>query len=208
MARTVDSGGRGTAEPLPSGAHAGQEDGQGPHLLAGDQRSTRTSTPPRSGATSPGFGKFGKRGVGYNIDALLGRDPQDPPHPGPAQHRAVRRRPPRPGDRQLDRSSPSTASTSQRCSTAIPTRSASRSAASRSARPPTSTTLIREQEHHRRRPRRPRGAAQASPTTLVAAGVKIIFNYSEALLDVPQDVTVHTTNPAVELLYALYFYLT
>ena len=31
---------------------------------------------------------------------------------------------------------------------------------------------------------------------------------TEALLDVPPDVTVHTTSPAVELLYALYFYLT
>jgi hypothetical protein len=35
----------------------------------------------------------------------------------------------------------------------------------------------------------------------------IIFNYSEGLLDVPSDVTVHTSNPAVELLYALYFHL-
>ena len=43
---------------------------------------------------------------------------------------------------------------------------------------------------------------------LVAAGVKIIFNYSEALLQVPPDVTVHTSSPAVDLLYALYFYLT
>ena len=46
----------------------------------------------------------------------------------------------------------------------------------------------------RRRPRR--------------AGVKIIFNYSEALLQVPPEVTVHTSSPAVDLLYALYFYLT
>jgi redox-sensing transcriptional repressor len=38
--------------------------------------------------------------------------------------------------------------------------------------------------------------------------VKIIFNYSEALLDVPGDVTVHTSNPAVDLLHALYFHLT
>jgi redox-sensing transcriptional repressor len=37
--------------------------------------------------------------------------------------------------------------------------------------------------------------------------VKIIFNYTEALLDVPQDVQVHTSNPAVELLHALYFHL-
>ena len=43
---------------------------------------------------------------------------------------------------------------------------------------------------------------------LVDSGVKIIFNYSEALLDVPSDVAVHTSNPAVELLYALYFHLT
>ena len=35
----------------------------------------------------------------------------------------------------------------------------------------------------------------------------IIFNYSEGLLDVPSDVTVHTSNPAVELLHALYFHL-
>ena len=40
------------------------------------------------------------------------------------------------------------------------------------------------------------------------AGVKIIFNYSEQLLDVPPEVTVHTSSPAVDLLYALYFYLT
>ena len=48
-----------------------------------------------------GFGKFGKRGVGYNVDSLVARDPQDPAHLGPAQHRPLRRRQPRPGDRQL-----------------------------------------------------------------------------------------------------------
>ncbi len=53
----------------------------------------------------------------------------------------------------------------------------------------------------------PAVAAQAVTNDLVDAGVKIIFNYSEALLSVPPDVTVHTTNPAAELLYALYFYL-
>ncbi|MBA3738748.1 MAG: redox-sensing transcriptional repressor Rex [Actinobacteria bacterium] len=50
--------------------------------------------------------------------------------------------------------------------------------------------------------------AQAAATDLVDAGVRIIFNYSEALLDTPSDVAVHTSNPAVELLYALYFHLT
>ncbi|MBX5468642.1 MAG: redox-sensing transcriptional repressor Rex [Thermoleophilaceae bacterium] len=54
----------------------------------------------------------------------------------------------------------------------------------------------------------PTHSAQAVADDLVAAGVKIIFNYSEALLQVPPDVTVHTSSPAVDLLYALYFYLT
>jgi redox-sensing transcriptional repressor len=50
--------------------------------------------------------------------------------------------------------------------------------------------------------------AQQVADDLVASDVKILFNYSEALLDVPSDVAVHTSNPAVELLYALYFHLT
>jgi redox-sensing transcriptional repressor len=54
----------------------------------------------------------------------------------------------------------------------------------------------------------PSAAAQELADELVDAGVKIIFNYSEALLAVPPEVTVHTSSPAVDLLYALYFYLT
>jgi redox-sensing transcriptional repressor len=54
----------------------------------------------------------------------------------------------------------------------------------------------------------PADNAQEAADDLVDAGVRIIFNYSEALLDVPSDVAVHTSNPAVELLYALYFHLT
>jgi len=54
----------------------------------------------------------------------------------------------------------------------------------------------------------PTAAAQELADALVGAGVKIIFNYSEALLQVPPEVTVHTSSPAVDLLYALYFYLT
>jgi len=54
----------------------------------------------------------------------------------------------------------------------------------------------------------PPAAAQAVADRLVEAGVKIIFNYSEQLLRVPPEVTVHTSSPAVDLLYALYFYLT
>jgi redox-sensing transcriptional repressor len=54
----------------------------------------------------------------------------------------------------------------------------------------------------------PAQSAQDAADALIGAGVKIIFNYSEALLDTPADVQVHTSNPAVELLYALYFHLT
>jgi redox-sensing transcriptional repressor len=54
----------------------------------------------------------------------------------------------------------------------------------------------------------PPTASQELADQLVEAGVRIIFNYSGSLLNVPPDVTVHTSSPAVDLLYALYFYLT
>lgn len=54
----------------------------------------------------------------------------------------------------------------------------------------------------------PPAASQQLADELVSAGVRIIFNYSGSLLNVPADVTVHTSSPAVDLLYALYFYLT
>jgi redox-sensing transcriptional repressor len=54
----------------------------------------------------------------------------------------------------------------------------------------------------------PPDAAQEVADRLVRSGVKIIFNYSERLLQTPPGVTVHTSSPAVDLLYALYFYLT
>ncbi len=54
----------------------------------------------------------------------------------------------------------------------------------------------------------PAEAAQDAADRLVEAGAKIVFNYSTALIDTPGDVQVHTSNPAVELLYALYFHLT
>lgn len=54
----------------------------------------------------------------------------------------------------------------------------------------------------------PADAAQEVAEKLVDAGVNIIFNYSDRLLEMPPEVTVHTSSPAVDLLYALYFYLT
>lgn len=54
----------------------------------------------------------------------------------------------------------------------------------------------------------PPGSAQAAADVLIESGVRIIFNYSEALVDAPPGVAVHSMSPAGELLYALYFYLT
>jgi redox-sensing transcriptional repressor len=53
----------------------------------------------------------------------------------------------------------------------------------------------------------PSESAQRIADDVVKLGVKVIFNYSEALLQVPPEVTVHASSPAVDLLYALYFYL-
>jgi redox-sensing transcriptional repressor len=53
----------------------------------------------------------------------------------------------------------------------------------------------------------PAVAAQRVATDVIDAGIRIIFNYSEALIQAPADVTVHTSNPAAELLHALYFSL-
>jgi redox-sensing transcriptional repressor len=53
----------------------------------------------------------------------------------------------------------------------------------------------------------PSAAAQSVTDDLVKAGVTVIFNYTEQLLQVPPEVNVHTSSPAADLLYALYFYL-
>lgn len=53
----------------------------------------------------------------------------------------------------------------------------------------------------------PAKAAQGLADELVEAGVQIIFNYSGSLLRTPAEVTVHTSSPAVDLLHALYYYL-
>jgi redox-sensing transcriptional repressor len=49
----------------------------------------------------------------------------------------------------------------------------------------------------------PAASAQQAASDLVAAGVRIIFNYSQALLDVPPEVRVLTSNPAAQLIAAL-----
>jgi redox-sensing transcriptional repressor len=49
----------------------------------------------------------------------------------------------------------------------------------------------------------PAQEAQNVADELVEAGVRVLFNYSEALLDVPDDVSVRTLDPAAELLSML-----
>ena len=106
------------------------------------------------------------------------------------------------------RSSPSTGSHRRHLRQRPETRSGGPSAACRSARSSSMDGGLPRPQHHRRRARRSADSAQDAANALIRAGVKIVFNYSEALLDVPSDVQVHTSNPAVELLYALYFHLT
>ncbi len=132
-----------------------------------------------------GFGKFGKRGVGYNVDSLVGADPSHPADRRSAQHRVVRCRTPRQGDRlvrhlrrpRLQRGGDLRRRHAQgrlegrrsdRCATSPTSAGSSRRRASSSACSPCPTV-----------------AAQPLADELVAAGVRIIFNYSDALLAGP-----------------------
>ncbi len=51
----------------------------------------------------------------------------------------------------------------------------------------------------------PPAAAQEVADALVAAGIRIILNYSPAIVEVPKDVTLHNTDPVHELLHTLYY---
>ena len=153
------------------------------------------------------FGKFGKRGVGYNIESLLGEIRKILRTQG--QHNIALIGAGRLG--QAIASSPIFAEHGINIAAVFDTDPAKIGA-------PVGNVTVSE---YGRLPRLvrdkniivgvlavPGDAAQKAADDLVAAGVKIIFNYSEALLETPADVTVHTSNPAVELLYALYFHLT
>jgi redox-sensing transcriptional repressor len=153
------------------------------------------------------FGKFGKRGVGYNIDSLLGEIRKILRTQG--QHNIALVGAGRLG--QAIASSPIFAEHGINIAAVFD------KDPEKLGRPVGHVTVS---EYGRLAPlvhdkniivgvlAVPADAAQNAADDLVAAGVKIIFNYSEALLDVPGDVTVHTSNPAVELLHALYFHLT
>lgn len=51
----------------------------------------------------------------------------------------------------------------------------------------------------------PGEAAQEVADRLAEAGVRVIVNYSDALIAAPPGVTVHNSNPVAELLHTLYF---
>ena len=153
------------------------------------------------------FGKFGKRGVGYNIDSLLGEIRKILRTQG--QHNIALIGAGRLG--QAIASSPIFAEHGINIAAVFDTDRAKLGA-------PVGNVTVSEYGHLAESVREkniivgviavPATGAQQAADDLVASGVKIIFNYSEALLETPSDVTVHTSNPAVELLYALYFHLT
>jgi redox-sensing transcriptional repressor len=153
------------------------------------------------------FGKFGKRGVGYNIDSLLGEIRKILRTQG--QHNIALVGAGRLG--QAIASSPIFAEHGINIAAVFDSDS------EKIGRPIGHVTVseystLAESVHDKNIIvgvlAVPADAAQKAADDLVDAGVKIIFNYSEALLETPSDVTVHTSNPAVELLYALYFHLT
>src|SRR5215204_1276879 len=153
------------------------------------------------------FGKFGKRGVGYNIDGLI------------AEIRKILRTQ---GQHNIGLFGAGRLGQAIASSTIFADHGFNIAAAFDVDREkvgqPIGDTVISDYSQLRSFVREkniivavlavPPDAAQQVADDVVEAGVKIIFNYTEALLHVPSDVTVHTTSPAVELLYALYFYLT
>ena len=155
-----------------------------------------------------GFGKFGKRGVGYNVDSLVSQIRKILRTSG--QHNIALFGAGHLG--QAIASSDIFADHGFRVVAIFDT------AASKVGESVGGSLTVRHYDELERVVRdedivvgviaTPGDAAQAVADDLVEAGVKIIFNYSEALLQVPPEVTVHTSSPAVELLYALYFYLT
>jgi redox-sensing transcriptional repressor len=153
------------------------------------------------------FGKFGKRGVGYNIDSLLGEIRKILRTQG--QHNIVLVGAGRLGEAIA--SSPIFAEHGINVAAVIDTdpEKVGRRVGNVDVSPSRELSdIIRDKNIIVGVLAVPAENAQQAANELVDGGLRIIFNYSEALLDVPQDVQVHTSNPAVDLLYALYFHLT
>jgi len=154
-----------------------------------------------------GFGKFGKRGVGYNVDALVSQIRKILGASG--QHNIALF-----GAGNLGTAIASSeifADHGFRVVAIFDTdegKVGTSVGAHRVRQAGDLTSVVQEEDIVVAVLAVPTAAAQPLADQLVVAGVKIIFNYSEALLQVPPEVTVHTSSPAVDLLYALYFYLT
>jgi redox-sensing transcriptional repressor len=153
------------------------------------------------------FGKFGKRGVGYNIDSLLGEIRKILRTQG--QHNIALVGAGRLG--QAIASSPIFAEHGINIAAVFdsdPDKVGRKIGSMEIGDARRLPETVREKNIIVGVVAVPAASAQEVADRLVDSGVKIIFNYSEALLDVPHDVTVHTSNPAVDLLHALYFHLT
>ncbi len=154
-----------------------------------------------------GFGKFGKRGVGYNIESLVGEVRKIMRTSG--QHNIALF-----GAGNLGRAIASSDIFADHGFQIVAMFDVDEgvvgsAVGSLTVRDLTDLeTVVAEQEIVVGVLAVPAAAAQAVADRLVQAGVRIIFNYSEQLLQVPPKVTVHASSPAVDLLYALYFYLT
>ncbi|MEI7691957.1 MAG: redox-sensing transcriptional repressor Rex [Actinomycetes bacterium] len=153
-----------------------------------------------------GFGKFGKRGVGYNVDALAD-EIREILQTGTQQNIALF------GAGHLGKAIGSSDIFADHGFNVVAVfdadpKKVGTKVGGQSVRPiEDADRVIAEQDVLVAVLAVPGEAAQELADKLVAAGVRIIFNYSESLLDVPAGVTVHTSNPAVDLLHALYFYL-
>lgn len=51
----------------------------------------------------------------------------------------------------------------------------------------------------------PPHSAQSVASAMADAGIRVILNYTPAIVDVPPDVTLHNTDPVLELLHTLYY---
>ena len=154
-----------------------------------------------------GFGKFGKRGVGYNVDALVAQIRKILRTAGPHNIALF-------GAGHLGRAIASSDIFADHGFSVVAVFDNAPDAIGSAVghltvRPVTEVAVAVEEEDIVVGVLAvPNAAAQEIADVLVSAQVKIIFNYSEALLQVPPEVTVHTSSPAVDLLYALYFHLT
>lgn len=153
------------------------------------------------------FGKFGKRGVGYNVDSLIAQVRKILQHSG--QHNIALF-----GAGHLGRAIASSGIFADHGFKIVaifdndPAKVGEQVGDIAIASTDRLKTIVADEDIVVGVLAVPDQAAQRLAEDLVDAGVKIIFNYSHALLQVPPDVTVHTSSPAVDLLYALYFYLT